>query len=99
MRYLWYLAALLGALAGLVLFITSGGRGKLPSLKKDFRRINAEADAKKLVAKKGHDEALRAIEEKHKEALDGLDSEQKEEADRLRRDPVALSKYLADLAG
>lgn len=96
MKYLWYVLAILGAIAGVLLFVLAGGRGKLPDLKKDFKRIDATAEAKKLKAKLGHQEAVEAIEEKHKEKLNALDERQKAEAQRLRSDPVALSKFLVD---
>jgi hypothetical protein len=97
MKWLWYILAILGAIAGVLFFVLSGGKVDPPDLKKQFKRIDAETEANKLKAKLGHEEAIRRIEEKYKEKLDALDEHQKEAARRLRSDPAALSKYLVDV--
>lgn len=89
----WYIP--LVVLGGIFLFVMSRGK-ESPSkiLFTELDAIKAGSDAKKVQAEKGAEIASEEVRKKHAEALKKLDEEQKAEAERLKNDPVALSKFL-----
>lgn len=97
MRYLKYIAAGVIALFGIVLLVITVGKKKLPvpDLKTAFRAIDAEADAKKAVAKLGREKALAKVREDYKETLEKLEGDEAKEAMKLVNDVPKLAKLLA----
>ena len=97
MKYLKYIGIGLGALIALAILISSLGRVKLPLLdvKTSFRRVDAEAKAKKLEKQLGAAQASHEIEKIYAKEIAALDKEEGAEFLKLKDDPVKLAKLLA----
>ena len=65
----------------------------------EMKAIQAAAEADKVVAQRGHDEAIKSVEEEHATAMARLDEAQKAEAARLTKDPGELARFLVRAAG
>jgi len=74
-------------------------RGKAPPPKKELdaalRATKAEAAADRMAAERGHEAALKAIEEDYGEELKRLENDEAEKVERLKRDPGRLARLLA----
>jgi hypothetical protein len=89
----WYVPLIfLAAVAG---FLVSRKRGSpLQTTKVELEAIRAGADARRVEAELGAEQARRHVEKAHMEALMRLDEEQAKQAAELRDDPIALAKFL-----
>ena len=100
-RY-WYVpltvaGALLGIVAGTQFqrrWSVSGAKGRV---KREIKAINASTKVATLVNEHGKERALKALTAAHALEMGNLNDAQRAKADRLRRDPAALSKYLVRL--
>lgn len=97
MKYLKYILIGLGALVALAVLIASAGKVKLPVLdvKTSFKKVDAEATAKKLEKELGKAKAVAEIEKKYAAEVAALDKEEALEYQKLKTDPVKLAKLLA----
>lgn len=68
-------------------------------LKKELKAIDAGAKAAELAAEKGHELAIAKLEMEHSEKLDELDEKQKVKAEKMKKNPEALAKWLVKLGG
>lgn len=91
MKTIWTLVAgvVFGLVAALVL-----RRNPMKQVKKEFEAIEAARVIKQDVLDKGATIARKRIEEDHKETIRKFDDEQKSRLEELRRDPVALARWL-----
>lgn len=98
MKYVFYTLALITAVGAVVAFFVTRGRRGEPSLDLSRRLevIDAEVEARKLEVQLGHEEAVRRLEVQYAQELQVMDECMRVEADRLRGDPVALSRLLAE---
>ena len=95
----WYVpltivVAILGVVTGTQLQRRGSVGDARKRVKRELEAIDASTAAAKVVAEKGAERALEAIEEAHATELEVLDEKQKAKAERLRKDPAALSKFL-----
>lgn len=90
----WLLLVLLGAALALVLF-----RGRrVVDVSGEMEAIARGAATRDKVLREGAAAALAEVERDYAETLETLNDDQRKKADCLRRDPVALSRYLVRVA-
>lgn len=89
----------IGLLGLIVLIVLAATAGKvkipLPSLDKEFKVIDAEAEVKQVQAMAGRDAALDKVNREYDRELKALDESEQREHARLKDDPVKLAKLLA----
>lgn len=97
MKTLWKVLAVLGALAGLALFLITRNKDALPDLGTQFRAIDAEAEAKKLAKELETEKAIQAVKEKHREDIEALEEEEAREIEESAGgDPGKLARRLVE---
>ncbi len=60
----------------------------------ELKAIQAGVEVDKLTAELGHQEALKHIDDKYAAELKQMDEAQSKHADKLRKDPEALTRYI-----
>jgi len=94
----WYLPLIAGvAIIGYLAFRGRGGRWW--DVKHELEVIEAGRQAREAKACLGAAQAAEQVREQHAEALALLDVDQAKEAERLKADPVALSRFLVRVGG
>lgn len=93
----WYIPLfVVGVVLGFIL------RGKRPpvvdQLGNELEAIRAGAEARKLKATLGAQQAAEVVRQQHGAAVQALSAEQAQQAEALRDDPVALSRFLVHAA-
>lgn len=93
--YHWIGIGLLG-LAVILIWILTGGRGPNPSEKlgREIDAINAGAEADKVKAELGAEQAIAHVNEEYQADLAAMDEAKRERAKKLERDPSALAKFI-----
>lgn len=91
-----YVYLLIGIVTALVVYqlLKQQPEKAAKSLEEAFDAFEAEAQVTKLEAAVGKAEAVARVEEVYHEQIKKLSAEQKAKADKLRNDPVALSRFL-----
>lgn len=89
-RWGWLVAFIIAAIV--IVIVTVGA--VRPDIKREIEVAKADAEATKLEAKVGWEEAVKRIEEEHKTTLESLNGSQRFQAEKLKEDPVALSRFL-----
>lgn len=101
----WLIGLAVVLVGGLVLALVlmKKDRPKLDDLvdqlKLEKKVIDAQAEVRKTVAVKGHEEALAEIKKKHEEKIKALDEDKKKKVDELANDPEALVDHLLRITG
>lgn len=92
----WYIPLMVLAAIVLALLSGVGRRGFDPSawVSKELDAIRAGSEARDQAARDGAEAALAKVREDKADALASLDKAQAEKAERLKDDPVALSRFL-----
>lgn len=94
----WYLPLfILGVVLGLIL----RGRLGMPAaaqLGNELEAIRAGAEARRLKAIMGAQQAAEEVRKQHAATVQALNAEQAQQAEALRDDPVALSRFLVRAA-
>lgn len=108
-RWAWWLGlaallilvgALLGPLRALVVgLLASAVPGARRVAEIEMKAARAAAEAERLEAEHGREEAIERIELRYRATLKALDERQTAQAVELRRDPRQLSRFLARRAG
>lgn len=87
----------LGAIGGAATALLLRQPPATDKLEKEFKAIEAGKKAAELEAEKGHELAVAKLEMEHAEALDELDDKQKAKAEKMKKDPEALARWLVKL--
>lgn len=66
-------------------------------VKRELKAIDAATKVAAVVNEHGKERALKALTATHVIEMESLDEKQRAKAEKLRRDPAALSKYLVRL--
>lgn len=90
----WYIPLLaVAAVAGW--YFTRDKGSPLKRVRDELKVIEVGAAARKVQAEMGKDKALALVEAARERELETLDAKQKLKAEKLKSDPVALSRLLA----
>lgn len=92
----WYIPLfIVGVIIGAVFSKRVRDRGAfLDQTKAELEASKAAAEALRWKAELGAEKAAAKVEAEHKAELEKLDDTQKQEAQKLRKDPGALARYL-----
>ena len=91
-RWGWVALVVVGAVLAVIF-----RRKTLPGTNVDatIAAARADAEAERVIAAKGHEEAIKAVEEKYAAVKTALEEKERAEAEELRADPRALARFLA----
>ena len=95
----WYLPLLAIVLLGSLMLCLIFRTGATPAdakraLDSELEVIRAGAEARRLRAELGAQQAAEQVRKQHAAAVQALDAEKAQQAEELRDDPVALSRFL-----
>lgn len=98
-RWGWFLLVSLGAIAGAAAALLLRQPPPTEKLEKEFRAIEAAKKTAELEVEKGHELAVAKLEMEHADTIDELDEKQRAKAEKLKKDPEALARWLVKLGG
>ena len=93
-RY-WYLPVIaIGAVGAFLFFGQRGRKAIYARLQSELDAITSGAEADRVEAELGADEARKHVEDKYAAELAAFDAEKRAEAEKLRHDPEALARFI-----
>lgn len=95
-RWGYFIAFVGGALV--VWLVTRKQPFPQAEIKRELNVIEADAEASRLIAEKGHEAAVKEVQAQYEQAKSELDDKTKQEAEMLKNEPVALSRLLVRAA-
>jgi hypothetical protein len=95
----WYLAVVLVLAIGLLILSRKNKKAAADMVATEMKAVEASAEARRLVAIRGAEQAREDVEAKYKAEREALDDEQKKQAAQLSGDPVALARFLVRAGG